>query len=173
MTPVLASILIEIAAKVGAPLVKGILQEHVGGTAGELGGVVIDAIAEKAGVPIEELPKLPEAELGAAVSSVESETPALVRAYNERQRMANELQLAEMKQESNFAWMWRPAGMWLMLVCVAWYVMIVPLLNALLSALGAHTSIVLIVDFASFVTIFMTYCGLYMGGNTILRSVKK
>jgi|GEM_PF-864145 len=176
MSAVLSSILIEVAAKVGAPIVKGILEKHVGGKAGEVGGAVIDAIAEKAGVTPEDLQdpfKVPAKELEKAVAEVETQAPEIVRAYTASQREMNRLQLAEMSKDSNFGWMWRPAGMWLMLVCVAWYVMIVPLLNALLAAIGAHTTISLIVDFASFVTVFMTYCTLYMGGNTVLRSFIK
>ncbi|WP_331373760.1 3TM-type holin [Sinorhizobium chiapasense] len=172
MSVIVTSIILA-AAKVGAPIVKGILEKHVGGAAGEVGGAVIDAIAESAGVAPEALPSVPAKELEAAVADVETRAPEIIQAYTASQRETNRLYLAEMDKQSNFGWMWRPAGMWLMLVCVAWYVMIVPLLNALLAALGAHTTITLIVDFASFVTIFMTYCGLYMGGNTILRSVKK
>ena len=173
MSAILTTILVEVAAKVGAPIIKGILEKHVGGTAGEVGGVVIDAIAEKAGVSPDELQNVPAKDLEAAVSEVETQAPEIIRAYTESQREANRLQLAEMAKDSDFGWLWRPAGMWLMLVCVAWYVILVPLLNAVLAAIGAHTTISLIVDFASFVTVFMTYCALYMGGNTVLRSFVK
>ncbi|MCA1490080.1 hypothetical protein I6F11_04000 [Ensifer sp. NBAIM29] len=173
MSAVLTSILVDVAAKVGAPLIKGILEKHVGGTAGEVGGVVIDAIAEKAGVAPEKLQDVPVKDLEAAVAQVETDAPEIIRAYTESQRETNRLQLAEMSKENNFGWMWRPAGMWLMLVCVAWYVILVPLLNAVLAAIGARTTVALIVDFASFVTVFMTYCTLYMGGNTVLRSFIK
>jgi hypothetical protein len=166
MSAILASILVDVAAKVGAPIVKSILQKHVGGTAGELGGVVIDAIAERAGVPAEDLQNVPPADLGKAVAAVEAETPELVTAWTESQREANRLMLAEMQKEAPFGWMWRPAGMWLMLVCIAWYAIVRPLLNAALWALGTATQIDPGIEIGNFLGIFTIYTGLYMGGNT-------
>lgn len=166
MSAILAGILVDVAAKVGAPIVKGILEKHVGGTAGELGGVVIDAIAERAGVPPEDLQSVPTAELERAVAAVEAETPELVTAWTESQREANRLMLAEMKQETAFGWMWRPAGMWLMHACVGWIVFIRPIVNAVLWSFGMATQIELGIDVANFLAIFTIYTGLYMGGNT-------
>jgi hypothetical protein len=173
MSAILTSILIDVAAKVGAPIVKRILKDKVGGVAAELGGTVIDAIATRAGVPPEDLPALPAPQLEAAVAAVEVETPEMILAYNERQQMSNDLMLAEMNKETGFGWLWRPAGMWLMLACVAWYVALRPLLNAALAALGSKVMIDLGIDMSTFLTIFMTYAGLYMGGNTVIRAVKK
>ncbi len=168
-----ASILIGVAAKVGAPIVKGLLQDYLGGTAGQVGGAVIDAIAERAGVPIEQLPDLPEHELEAVVKSVEADSPALINALLESQREANKLMLAEMQKESAFGWMWRPAGMWLMLACVAWIMFIRPVTNAILWTWTPSLQIELGMDLANFFGIFTIYTGFYMGGNTILRGLKK
>lgn len=173
MSAILTSILIEVAAKVGAPIVKKILQDKVGGVAGELGGTVIDAIATKAGVPPEDLQDLPRPQLEEAVAAVEQETPDMVLAYNERLKLSHDLMLAEMSKESGFAWLWRPAGMWLMLACIAWYVALRPLLNAMLAAFGSPVTIDTGIDMATFLTIFMTYAGLYMGGNTVIRATTK
>ena len=112
---VIASILVGVAAKVGAPIVKGLLQDYLGGTAGQVGGAVIDAIAERAGVPIEQLPDLPEHELEAVVKAVEADSPALINALLESQlnallesqREANKLMLAEMQKETAFGWLSR------------------------------------------------------------------
>ena len=169
MSAIVAGILVDIAAKVGAPIVKSILQKHVGGTAGELGGVVIDAIAERAGVPSADLPTAPTGTLEAAVRQVEEQSPELVAAWTESQRETNRLMLEEMKKEIPFGWLWRPAGMWLMLVCVGWYVIVRPLLNAVLAAAGSPAEIAIGMDIASFVGIFTVYSGLYMGGNTVMR----
>ncbi len=95
MSAILTGILIEVAAKVGAPIVKKILLDKVGGVAGQLGGTVIDAIATKAGVPPEELQDLPRPQLEEAVAAVEQETPDLVLAYNERLKLSHDLMLAE------------------------------------------------------------------------------
>ena len=171
MTPII-SILIGAAAKVGAPIVKGILEKHLGGTAGEIGGTVIDAIAAQAGVTPDEIQNLPPNVVEEAVSAVEERTPELIIAQVEQQKEANRLMLAEMNKEGWFGWMWRPAGMWLMLACICWYVMLRPIANAILWTAGSGVQIEMGVDLPSFLGIFVTYTGLYMGGNTLLRSVK-
>lgn len=169
----LTPILIGAAVKVGAPIVKSILEKQVGGVAGELGGVIVDAIAGKAGVPAEDLTKVPAPQLEAAVAAVEAETPELVAAWTGAQREANRLMLEEMKRETPFGWLWRPAGMWLMHLCIAWYVIVRPLLNALVEALGGRAGIEMGIDLGTFVTLFTVYVGLYMGGNTVIRAAKR
>jgi hypothetical protein len=169
----IVSILIGAAAKVGAPIVKGILEKQLGGVAGEIGGTVIDAIATQAGVSPEKIPSLPEAQIEAAVVAVEQITPALILAHVEQQKEANRLMLAEMDKEGWFGWMWRPAGMWLMLVCVAWLMFLRPLFNALLWGLGSTVQVEIGLDITNFLAIFTIYTGLYMGGNTLIRTVKK
>lgn len=169
----IASILIGVAAKVGAPIVKDILQKQVGGIAGEIGGTVIDAIAGKAGVPVEQLPDVPEAVLEQAVKAVEHETPELLMAHLEQQRETNRLQLAEMQAESKFGWMWRPAGMWLMIACIAWLMFARPLLNALLWSFGSTVQVEVGIDIGTFMGIFTVYTGLYMGGHTALKVFSK
>lgn len=175
MTP-LATILIGAATKVGANVVKGILEKHVGGAAGEIGGTVIDAIARQAGVEPDALPSLPPPQIEEAVSRVEADWPAIATAELERQRETNRLMLAEMDKatpESQWTWSWRPAGMWLMLACIAWYIVVRPVLNAVLQAAGSASRIEVGLDVATFLGLFTIYTGLYMGGNTLLRSVKK
>jgi hypothetical protein len=169
----IVSILIAAAAKAGAPIVKGILEKQLGGTAGEIGGTVIDAIAAQAGVVPEKIPSLPEAQIEAAVVAVEERTPELILAHVEQQKEANRLMLAEMDKEGWFGWMWRPAGMWLMLVCVAWLMFLRPLFNALLWGLGSAVQVEIGLDITNFLAIFTIYTGLYMGGNTLIRTVKK
>jgi len=169
----LASVLIGAAIRVGADTVKAILEKQVGGVVGELGGTVIDAIAAQAGVTPEALPNLPPAELDTAIAKVEQQTPELVMAFVEQQKETNRLMLAEMNKDTSFGWLWRPAGMWLMLACIARYVGVRPLLNAVLWSFGSGIQIEIGLDMPTFLTIFMTYAGLYMGGNTVIRAVKK
>ncbi|MCR5855979.1 TraR/DksA C4-type zinc finger protein [Mesorhizobium sp. J428] len=116
----LETILIAVAAKVGAPLVKSILEKKIGGKAGEIGGAVIDAIAGKADVTPDELPRLPTDELEEAVRQVEAEAPEMIAAFVEQQREQNRLQLEEMKTEPAWTWAWRPAGMWMFNALVVW-----------------------------------------------------
>ncbi|PTW53581.1 holin (3TMs family) [Breoghania corrubedonensis] len=164
----LATILISAAVKVGAPLVKNILQEHFGGAGSAVGGAVVDAIAKKVGVPVEDLETVTPAVIEDAVTAVEPEVPQLIDALVTAQIQGNKLMLAEMKKDSSFGWLWRPAGMWLMLGCITFYVVLLPLLDALLG-----TPLKLTVSFGEFTTVFVTYCSLYMGGNTALRMLKR
>lgn len=167
MAPIV-SILLGVASQVGAPIIKGVLEKHVGGKAGEIGGKVVDAIAAKAGVKPDEILTLPRAEVEAAVKAAEPETAELLLAEAEGQRLANELMTAEMNKDSAFGWLWRPAGMWLMLICIGWYVFGISILSAIVGVAIAPP-----VDFGAFSQIFVAYSALYMGGNTAIRMLKK
>jgi len=163
MNTVLASILIDAAAKVGAPIVKQLLEKYVGGTASEIGGVVIDTIAGKAGVTPEALPSLPAKDLEAVVVATEAETPQLVAAWVEQQREANRLMLAEMdKSESWWTWAWRPAWMWFLGFLFLFRLVLVPIADA---ALGSD--IAAAVDLSTMMTLTAWFMGLYMGGHTL------
>lgn len=167
------SILLGTAARIGVPILKDILQKQIGGTAGEIGGVVIDSIAQRVGVPVDKLSEADPSAIEDAMRATEADLPQILVQQLEIQRESNKLMLAEMQKETAFGWLWRPAGMWLMLVGIAWYVIIAPLLNAIMAAAGSGVTIPTPVTFNEFVTVFMTYCGLYMGGNTVIRSLKK
>jgi hypothetical protein len=169
---ILASILIEAAARIGAPVVKSLLEKHVGGIAGEAGGAVIDAIAKQAGVQPEQLPQLPADRIERAIEEVE-ESPDLILAQSRSQELANELMIAEMQKEHWFGWAWRPAGMWLMLACVAWLMIVLPVVNAILWALVPGIQIQAGIDLANFFGIFTIYTSLYMGGHTVMKAVEK
>lgn len=155
----LATILAGVAARVGAPLVKELLQRHIGGTTASIGGAVIDAIAGKAGVEPGALPGLPAERLEAAVRQVEAETPELIAAWTRQQELANELMLAEMDKEPFWSWAWRPLTMWLIGFFWLWSLVLVPALNAALSAsVPLHLS--------ELVWLTTAYMALYMGGHT-------
>lgn len=163
MNTVLASILIEAATRVGAPIVKQLLEKHLGGAAGEIGGMVIDAIASKAGVPPDDLPSVPAKDLEAAVAATETETPQLVATWVEQQREANRLMLAEMdKSESWWTWAWRPAWMWFLGFLFLFRLVLVPIADA---ALGSD--IAASVDIYTMMTLTAWFMGLYMGGHTL------
>lgn len=169
MSAALTSILITVAAKVGAPFVRSLLEKHLGGAAGDLAGTVIDAIAQKAGVPVEDLPGLPEQQLETAVAAVEGETPELVAQYVESQRLATQLQLAEMdKGEATWTWAWRPGWMWFLMILWFWRWVVLPVVDA---AVGS--TIAAGIDIAALITLTVTFTGLYMGGHTVLRGVKE
>lgn len=163
MNTVLAYILIEAATKVGAPIVKQLLEKHLGDAASEIGGMVIDAIAGKAGVPPDDLPSVPAKGLEVAVAATETETPQLVATWVEQQREANRLMLAEMdKSESWWTWAWRPAWMWFLGFLFLFRLVLVPIADA---ALGSD--IAASVDISTMMTLTAWFMGLYMGGHTL------
>lgn len=168
METVIAGVLIEAAAKVGAPVVKSLLEKYVGGTAGEIGGTIIDMVAEKAGVEPAALPNLPADQLGAAVQAAEAETPELLIQWNVQQRQTIDLMKAEMdKGGPTWTWAWRPAGMWIFILMFAWYVVGLPLLNLILGLIGASERLGLVIDVGTLTTMFMFFSGFYMGGHMV------
>lgn len=169
---IVASVLIEAAARIGAPVVKSLLEKHVGGIAGEAGGAVIEAIASQAGVPPEQLPGLPSERLEQAIGVVEG-SPDLILAQARSQELGNELMLAEMSQENWFGWLWRPAGMWMFLILIAWLAMFRPIVNAMLWSADTGVQIEVGIDLATFLAIFTIYTGLYMGGHTVMKAIEK
>lgn len=154
----LIPILIGVAAKVGAPIVKGILEKHVGPLAGSVAGDVIDAVAKNAGVDISTAS--PDA-LGAAVAATESETPEILAQWVASQKLANDLQLAEMAKDETWTWAWRPAWMWLLAFLWTYALVLRPLVNA---SLGASIEGL---DLSLLMTLTGAYLALYMGGHTI------
>lgn len=169
----IAALLIDAAVRAGTPLLKDLLVKQVGGTAGELGGAVIDAVAQQVGVPCDQLPNVPQAQIDSALQSVEADLPRMMMTALDAQREGNKLQLAEMAKDGWFGWMWRPAGMWLMLVTFAWFAIGRPIVNAALWAMMPGLQIEAGMDMATFLGVFTVFTGLYMGGNTLLRSVGK
>lgn len=155
----LAAILAGVAARVGAPIVKELLEHHVGGAGAAIGGAVIDAIAGKAGVQPDALPSLPADRLEAAVRAVEAETPELVAAWARQQELANELMRAEMEKGPALSWAWRPLTMWLIGFLWLWSLVLVPLVN---SALAAAVPVYL----QELIWLTTAYMALYMGGHT-------
>jgi len=169
----LAGILISVAAKIGAPIVKSILQKHVGGAAGEIGGTIIDAIAGQAGVAPEDLQNLPQKDLEKAVAAVEAEAPELIVQWNIQQRQAHDLMMKEMDAGPFWSWAWRPAGMYLFGLFWTLYVVIYPMLNLLLRLFGATEQLQTMVDVATLLAVSGGYIGLYMGGYTTLKGIEK
>jgi hypothetical protein len=169
MSAILASMLIDVAAKVGAPIVKSLLEKHVGGTAGEIGGMVIDAIAGKAGVPPDDLRSVPTKDLEAAVAATEADAPQLVAAWVEQQRETNKLMLAEMsKGRPWWMWAWRPAWMWFLGFLFLFRLVLVPVTDAIVGSSIAAT-----VDLSTMMTLTAWFMGLYMGGHTVKDALAK
>lgn len=156
-----------IAAKVGAPLIKGLVEKHAGPIAGSVTGAVLEAIASKLGVPADEIPNASPAAIERAVVEVEAESADVIAAWSEQQRLANELMTAEMTTEPVWTWAWRPAWMWLLAFLWTYGLVIRPLVNA---ALGSSIEVL---DLGTLMTLTGVYVGLYMGGHTVKDVAQK
>lgn len=169
MSATLTTILIAAAARVGAPLVKALLEKHVGGVAGEIGGTVIDAIAQNAGVSPAELPHLRSEEIDAAVRATEAAAPDILVQWNVQQAQAIALQKAEMdKNEATWTWAWRPAWMWFLGFLWAFRAVVVPVVDA---GLGSDMAAALPLDALFWLT--AVFSGFYMGGHTVKDGLAK
>lgn len=164
----IAAILLGVATSVGAPVVKSILEKYVGGTASDIGGTIIDAIAGKAGVKPDELDGLSEKDLGKAIAAVEVDAPALVLAHVEQQRESNKLLLKQMEDgKPTWTWAWLPGWQWFLMFLWFYAWVAVPVVNA---AVGSGITPPGISDM-----IWLTTCYqiLHMGGHTGLQLLEK
>lgn len=108
----LESILVGAATRVGAPIVKRILVDAIGGKGGEIAGRVIDTIAGHAGVVPEELPEVAPRKLDAAVKAAEADTPELILAEVESQKATHAFLVAEKKPGWVNGWQWFLMFLW-------------------------------------------------------------
>lgn len=165
------STIIAIAAEIGAPVVKGILEKVAGKTLGETGtelaGKVIDAIAERAGTTADKLGEADSEVLSEAVLKTEEDLPEIIAAWNDSQRLSNELQLAEMEKGPTWTWAWRPWWMYTLMAIWVWYGFVVPVVNWIVRLAGGAEQIILVVDIATLIGLTTLICGLYMGGHTV------
>lgn len=158
MTPILA-IIVAAAAKVGAPLVKAIVEKHAGPLAGTLAGSVIDQVASKVGVPAEELAHADPAVVESAVRSIEAETPEMIALW--QAGLAGQFALLQAEQTEGFwqsAWRWG----WMYLLAFLWICAF--LLFPIIRAFGFFIEPI---DPAQLLTLTGWFISLYMGGHTV------
>lgn len=152
----IASVILDQAAKLSVPIIKRVIGQKLGGQNSELADTIIDAIASRAGVTPKEIPNVSKQVLESAIINSEEEAASLTVNELESQKLANDLQMAEMGKESFWAWAWRPAWMWLLMPLWVWVIVVAPLLGY---DVGEVTGMLM--------TLTVTYLGLYMGGHTI------
>jgi hypothetical protein len=158
------AILGPILIKAGAPLLKRVLEQELGNTAGEIGSVVIDSIAGKLGVePTAEaiVQRHAEAPVTAEMAIREVEASAdwinyLAQATAARDRLLER----EDQRESFFSWGWRPAMSWLVIFLFGWALVMVPLANAVFGSSIAPPPVDSILQFAGI------WLVVYGGGHT-------
>ena len=159
----LASILLDAAGKLAVPVIKKVLGEKLGGGAvGDIADKVIDVIAEKAGVPAERLPELPEPVLQEAIIEAEPVAAEVLVQHVESQRLMNETLKAEMEQGGpTWTWAWRPFWMWLLALLWTYAFIGRPLANA------AFGWTIETLDLGVLMGLTTLYVALYMGGHTV------
>lgn len=162
---VIGALILEAAGKLALPFVKKILGEKIGGEG--LAGELIDVIAEKIGVPAEKLPDADPAALEKALVEAEPVAAELLAQFVESQRLATELQQAEIAKGPVWAWAWRPGWMWLLGLFWLYGLMLRPIANA------AFDGSIEPIDLSILMALIGAYLALYMGGHTVKDAVKR
>ena len=159
----MSAALISLAASAGAPLIRQILQRKLGTGSSDLVMAVIDQIAGRAGVKVEEVEDL-----------IKREPEVVLEAMEQTERMAPELialyaaglenQFALLSAESKGpVWIsaWRPLWMYFLMFLWFWNIVVLHLLNALAKwALPP-------MDMTTLLSLTGLFMALYMGGHTI------
>jgi len=155
------------AAKVGAGMVKSVVERSLGAgagqVAGDLAGTVIDTVARKAGVEPIDLPGLAEREPGEvedAVLATEADMPEMIALWQTGVEGQFALLQAETK-EGGLKSFWRYGWMYLLAIFWIWRIMVLPIVNSRLAVP------VEAVDFAVLLTLTSWFMALYMGGHTV------
>ncbi|PWV97725.1 hypothetical protein DFR52_106250 [Hoeflea marina] len=160
----LAAILAGIAAEVGAPLIRKILEPKIGAAGGALAETVIKTIAEKAGVEPETLPEIEPSELEKAVRETEAEAPELIALYAAGLEGQFKL-LASETREGFWPSAWRYGWMYLLAIFWIWRILIGPIVNQQIISGGG--ALIDMIDLATLLTLTSWFMALYMGGHTI------
>lgn len=153
------AVILGMAAKVGAPIVKSIIEKKIGGTAGDLAGAVVDAVAQKVGVPAEQLATASVSKVEAAVKEVEAEAPEMIAVWE--QGLAGQFALLQAELAEGFwqsAWRWG----WMYLLAFFWTCafLLFPVAKALGFAIDA-------IELPALTTLTSWFIALYMGGHTV------
>ncbi|WP_321362613.1 hypothetical protein [uncultured Celeribacter sp.] len=157
------SLLIALAAEVGAPLVEKILSEKFGDKTGSLAGDIIDVIAGNSGSSRDDLPATVKENpdlVKAAIQDAETVAPELIALYSK----GLEVQMAAMEQDAKgplWTWAWRPAGMWGLGVLWFWSVIVLHIANAWFKIALPQPPYDILMGLSAL------YLSLYMGGHTV------
>lgn len=160
----IASILVGVAAEVGAPLIKRVLEKRFGKASGELAETVIKTVAEKAGAEPIDLEALKPADLKEAVLATEAEMPELIALYTAGLEGQFALLQAETR-EGFWQSFWRYGWMYLLAVFWIWRIILAPIVNQQLASTGGL--MIEMIDVATLMTLTSWFMALYMGGHTI------
>lgn len=155
--------LIALALQAGLPTIASILQRKLGDAGGGLATDVLNTIASRAGVKVNELEKMADDNPGRvldAMRAVEPMTPELIALYTKGLEHQFTLLQAEIA-EGGWTAAWRPAGMWFILFLWFYQVVGLHVANAIFKIALPPC------DWQYLVTFTGMYMGLYMGGHTV------
>lgn len=164
------AILVPILVKAGAPILKQLIEKHLGGAAGNVGNVIVDTIAGQLGV--EPTP--------GAIASAHGKDPAAVEAairqvelsqdwlpYLMQATEGRDALLAREDAKGFFHNGWRPAMSWLVVFLFGWGLFALPLVNAAFKANIVAPDMNIVLQFAGI------WLVIYGGGHTLKEVMKK
>jgi hypothetical protein len=161
--------LVSLALQAGMPLLERMLSQKLGDSGGKLAAQVVRAVADRAGVSVDQLDGFAEENPGRVIDAmreVERAAPEILAAYDRDLQ----LQLAALAAEQDDpAWMraWRPGWMYLLGFLWLWNLVLLHVSNAFWKiALPPLPT----TDLLALTGMFLA---LYMGGHTVLRLMGK
>ncbi len=164
-------ILVGLATRIGAPVLKGILTRKLGATNAALVSGVVDQIAARAGVSAEGLAVLADEAPGRvieAIREVEATAPEMLAAHEAAMQHQIDLMRSEMAAGGPlWTWAWRPAGMWGLGALWFWNLILLHVANAFWKIALPQADLGLLFQLTA------VYMGLYMGGHTVKDVVQK
>jgi len=159
ITAVVTAAIAASATKIGADLVGRAVGGLFGPKGEELAKGVVTSVAEKLGVPAEDIPSVPAPKLDDAVAEVEMDMPEKIQLWSQGltgQFALLQAETAEGPWQSGWRWGW----MYLLALFWIFYILIFPVLAALGIVVNG-------VDVAVLLTLTTWFISLYMGGHTI------
>ncbi|MFN4058204.1 MAG: hypothetical protein ACK4HW_08485 [Roseinatronobacter sp.] len=157
-----------LATQIGAPLVRQVLSNRIGGRNADLATDVIDAIARRAGVSVPDLDRLAEENPPVVIDAIreaEAALPEHIAHY--AQGLEGQFALLQAEQKGHWlGWAWRPAMMWLLAFLWLWQLVILHVANAIWKIALPPA------DSATLLGLTSVYMALYMGGHTLKDFVR-
>ncbi|GAA0311610.1 MULTISPECIES: hypothetical protein [Rhodovulum] len=158
----MSAALVSIAAQVGAPVVRKILERRIGAANAELAEHVVAAIARQAGVRYDEVEQLATYQpdrVSDAILAVESASPELLALYT-AELEAKAAMLAREDEGHWLRWLWRPFWMYLLAYLWWWNIQGAHVANAI------WKTAIPTAPFEVLLGLTVSYLTLYMGGHT-------
>lgn len=157
------SVLIGLAVKLGLPVIEKVLSQQFGGKNGQLATEVLQAIANRAGVQVDDLEGMATAEhpkVVDAMRDVEQMTPEMIALYTTG--LEGQFALLQAEQAAG-GWQsaWRPGWMYLLGFFWLWNIVALHVLNAIYKIALPPVPYDILMGLTGI------YLSLYMGGHTV------